>query len=241
MEIRKITGDDYIPDMIETINHNFDAAKEAIDDLNEIINDGEAELKNVKVNQGGETTEVSYQGTGRMINNGNVETNATVKGRNLEVSHISSFGGNSTFNGASVFNENATFNGANTSFASRINIQKEITIPTRTISSIDDIGVVGAIAGFYNCSIENDYCIILNQAGSDIDSSVGFRLTNGKPNQVIQFVVNTASGDGINVELGEGNVFNVKMKESVTLVWNQISEVENTGEWVIIAFSSFNQ
>lgn len=240
-EYRKITGEDYIPDMIETLNQNFQSAKEAIDDINEVVNEGDIQVNSITSNPNGEITDVSYEGVGRIVNQGDIESTETVRGKNLNITQSSTFSGNLTTNGNSTF-QNATFQGSQAEMNTLVRFMKSMSIPTRTISNVVDTNTIGAVSDTYTVSIEGDQFVILNQGGgSDLIQGARWRLTNGVPNQVIKFVALSIPVP-IFIELNGSQDLEISASlDSVTLLWNQLNEATNEGEWVIIDHSlNFN-
>ena len=236
-EYRKITGEDYIPDMIETLNQNFEAAKEAIDDINEVVNEGDIQVSSITNNPNGELADVSYEGVGRMVNQGDVESTETVRGKNLSITQASTFGGNLTANGNSTF-QDTVFQGTQVEMNTLLRVMKAMSMPTRTISNVVDTNTVGAVSDTYTVSIDGDNFVILNQGGgSDLIQGARWRLTNGAPNQVIKFTALSIPVP-IFIELNGSQDFEISSsRESVTLLWNQLNEATNEGEWVIIDHS----
>lgn len=236
-EYRKITGEDYIPDMIETLNQNFEAAKEAIDDINEVVNEGDIQVSSITNNHNGELADVSYEGVGRMVNQGDIESTETVRGKNLSITQASTFGGNLTASGNSTF-QDTVFQGTQVEMNTLLRVMKAMSMPTRTISNVVDTNTVGAVSETYTVSIDGDNFVILNQGGgSDLIQGARWRLTNGAPNQVIKFTALSIPVP-IFIELNGSQDFEISSsRESVTLLWNQLNEATNEGEWVIIDHS----
>jgi hypothetical protein len=237
--IRKIESSDYILDMVDTINDNFESVNDAISDIEEIVNNGDATLNTLNVNANGEITDVSYQGVGKIINNGNIESSAKVKGNTLEVTNSSTFNGAMTANEQATFANDVNFNDNDVNMNSYLNIQKELSIPTRSISSVADTGQVGVVTNnTYNISVEGDFFIQINEAGSDLIQEATYNLTNAKANQVVKIMLNTLASSFILVKLSNSQSLKLQNpKEAVVLVWIQTDATSNTGQWEIMEYS----
>ena len=230
MEIIKITEEDFIPDMINTVNDNFDVLLEAITDLNNIINDGDAELKSLKVEANSNTTQ-AVNVTGKVTIDGDIETSKTLKGKNLNITEASTFNGNTTFKEINTFEKETSFEKINSN--GLFNIKGDITTNVREISESNDTDTVAVVNNTYNINIENDYVIILNEQNSDLNTQANYALINPKAKQTIKFVVATMSSDFITLKLNDTEKLKIENpKESFELVYDDTNET-----WVIINFS----
>lgn len=233
---RKITGDDYIPDMIETINNNTEALIEAINDINEFVNDGDGGFNTLTVNENGEATDVSYSGTGKIENNGDIEAvGHTLKGEELEVSGTSTFSGTAVFNSPVDINDNLNIEADEVELDAFFNIRKSITQPIRTFNIINDIGQVGAVSNNYNINVADDMHLIFNGAGTDFNLTFPFNLTNARNNQIIYFTVRSLPvGAQARVRLNDDQLMLLNERDSVKLSWRDLPG--DTGEWIILHF-----
>ena len=240
MEIKKITGDDYIPDMLQTVNTNFENIASEIEDIAESVNGGDSILNTVTVNPNGETTDTSYTGKGKMINDGDIESTSKVKSKTIEVTDGGTVAGDIEFESAS-FSGNTEHNGDTHSFNGTLNIQKDVRIPSRIIASVADTGTIGAINGSYQINIEGDYVISIDRnANNDLDVAAKFKFINGKPNQVIHILIKEDRGVPVLIDINGINSFSITKNCSVAFLWNQLNEINNTGEWVVIQYSNYN-
>jgi hypothetical protein len=241
IEWRKITDDDYIPDFIKTINRNFESLVEAINDLNEIINDGDAELKTLTIGQGvTDTEEVTYNGYGKLLNQGTIETASKLKSNGtLEVKGVSSFNGTSTFSDEVNVNDDANFTGDVVVMDSLFDIRKSIKYPKRIITTASETDNLGnAENGYYPINVEGDLIIILNELDTTFVSK-RFNLINAQNQQVVKFVSKkyNSSTDKAYIKLIDDNTFELSEKSSVTLTWNQPEN--STGEWIVLDYSKW--
>jgi len=236
VDFKKITEEDYVLDFVDTVNKNFESAKEAFDDLNEVINEGNGEFSSLKNNVNGSIDDPSYMGKGKIHNDGDIESTETLRSKHLNVSQTSTFNGTSNFKEVSTFEKNVSFDGQ-INQNGHVNQNKSISIPTRTIDSLHSMGLVAGVNDVYSFSIENDYCLILKLPGVDNIITPTFALTGAKRNQIIKVTVSQLSGAAF-IRLNDVQRIRLEnTRETITLLWNQVIEETNTGEWIVLDYS----
>ncbi len=230
-DLKKITQEDYIPDMITTLNDNFDRVKEAIADLEELTNNGDAELKSLKVNIDGDVNAVSYQGRGKMVNNGSLEITGDLKAAkgifsdavNLNSLNVSS---SSTFEGEATFNQKAVLVKASLAGA--------VIAKARQIDSLESANIIGAVNGSYNITVASDFIILVKTESTNLDIANAFNFINPVPSQII-YIVNTNSSANITIKLSSNSSTQLAAQSSLMLLWNELQAGTGIGEWVVIS------
>lgn len=233
---KKITSEDYVLDMIEVINQNFDSISKTLDDLDEIVNDGDLEIKSLTINENGEDTDESLYNKGTFVNTGNADFQKKIKAKELEVNSISNFNGISKFNENVEFKKDVVFDGDLTSF-NETSFRKALRVPSRIVDTIEKTGHIGEITDTYNMPILNDVSIILDEASSNFGQGMTYNLINAKENQILLFKVNSVEGSEIFIKLNATNKISLTANDSVTLVWRVTNVENNDGEWVILSFT----
>ena len=231
MEIRKITEDDFIPDMIGTLNSNFSVLEEAINDLDEIINDGECTFKSVQVNDGGTKTDQAVSAVGKITASGDIETVETLKSKVLTVSNNMAVGGASTFGGNATFAKESAFN-AGISTNGVFNIKGDKTVNIRRIQSANDTDTISTTGSTYDINVTQNYYIIIDELSTGFNTNPNFKLTTAKANQSILVKIN-AMATNITIQLSPTKKLQINNPNEVfQLVYNS-----DTVEWEVFAYS----
>lgn len=228
---RQITGDDYIPDMIETINDNTQALVEAINDLNDIINDGDAELSSVKINVNGEPTDEGvFQSVGKMSNNGDFTLDGKLTTEEVEVNGTSTFNGATTFTEEVTFDDDINFGGEQTIIDSPATFLKRIKLPIRRIEQDELTG--NQQSGAWQIEVDNDFYILFDESNVTISPNQTFRFISASNNQVIKFTAfNLTQSTQVSLRLTAADDIQLNEGDSVTLAWMVDSQ---ESKWIVI-------